>query len=1172
MKCPICHNNIDLNKKCIFCPSYFCSNICMKYHIYLSHNEKSNHNIISTNNNNNSNNIKAYNKEKNEAKIKSPYIVPGILSIRRTYNQKYNLNNFDPIFENGEPKIIGCGSFGQVFLVMNKIDQKFYAIKHMEKKILSEKLNNLEGIYKEIYIQSRIDHPNILPILYVNETISDFDLVLEFASHGSLFHFIRKHKSLNEPLSFSLFIQVVNAVFFLHKNNLIHRDIKPENILLFENNILKLCDFGWCVKLEDGQQRDTYCGTTEYMSPELVNHIEYSKEIDVWSLGVLLYEMVHGYSPFRPEKPHFNSKDVIHNIRMHKLKFKKNVSEEYKELVYHLLDENPKTRYKVENIFNSNFVKFFENMKFGFPNKYLVERYKFKIVKARNQNNIKNNEFIDKLKMIYNKKNNKYKLDKSEMPISFSDTNLVGKKRTKNKTSEYFHSLSDVDQNNENYLYSKKVKAKSNSYNNRKKEQKKYNSINKNICFEKKIKTIMINNFFHNNFKKNNTDHKEIINNNNQYINIKENFDEQTSNDNKNKHQLKNNFNIKQLKIGKIPINTKNMNHAHSPTSVFNYSLANKKNMIFNKKNISPHNKLITEISKSNSFKKTKGKILEMKFKTKKSISPKNNNIINSKINIKKANTRNNLKNNNEIKINYLSEDNIIKTNANTNSNNSLVNNIINYNKDDTFDKKIYLGYTKSLNYLKRKVDNNIKSMFISNIKNKISKNMNYHSNTLNSDKKKKNNRSYKNEEEIGGIKRIHTSVGSVGSVGCTPKNNIYNNIFILTNIINERNKKNHIFRDNMTPNISYNLNKNYSFSGNNNTNNYYSRKRFFNITTNNLTDKNKKIFSKKKLLKKNSPDSINNFVEFTKYKINLDKILNNENEPINRNNKNQSYYYEKNTKNINSVGYNSIFNQTKKSPNDIPKIKINYMNNNTNIKILKKNTNLKSFNRKMNDNLNRYNSNNNIISLRSKQKENSCKGDKEYDLQYKYKLLRKLDLNEFFNNLKLNKNKKGIIPIKTENYYNINCNCNTSYNLKNKKINISVNKKKINNNNYNYCNNKKKLDLEIYNNMSSRIIKNNNNKYSFCSRNYNKIKDKEKTANIKSSHNNISNLQKCYINNKTLNLDNKKIIIKKEPKIIITPIIQKYKDDINMNNCNEINNNENINYINKRKKNNIII
>ena len=539
---------------------------------------------------------------------------------------------------------------------------------------------------------------------------------------------------------------------------------------------------------------------------------------------------------------------------------------------------------------------------------------------------------------------------------------------------------------------------------------------------------------------------------------------------------------------------------------------------------------------------------------------------------MKKANTRNHLKSNNDIKSNYNSDENLTKMNGNTNtnSNNSYFNNILNSNKDDIIGKKLNLCYTKSLNYLKRKIDNNIKSMFISNIKNKISKNINNQSNILSSDKKAKKNTSYKNEEEFNVNKRNNTSVG------CSPKNNIYNNIFILTNIINEKKKKKHIFKNNISPNLSYNINKNYSFTGNN-INYFNSNNNKLNVTTNNINSNikdSKKIFSKKKLLKKSSPEDIKYCAEFSKNKINIDKILSYENERNNKNSKNQSYYYyDKHSKNINSVGYNSIFSQIKKTPKDISKIKTNYMNNNNN-----NNTNIKikSFNGKKKENLIRYNSNNNIISSKNKiiiRNNKIPEDENEHDSQYKYQLLKKLEINEFFKNLKSNKIKKRIIPIKTENYYIANC--NTSYNIKNKNVNTSLNEKKIedyyncNNNNYKY-NNKKKLDLELHNYMSSRIIKNNNNKY-FCSRNFNKMdNDKEKTENIKSSHGKITNLQKAYINNKTLNLDNKKIIMKKEPKILISPIMQKNKKDLDVIKCNELNKNENINYMNKKMNHNI--
>ena len=257
----------------------------------------------------------------------------------------------------------------------------------MDKYRLKKALKSLSGIYNEIFIQSRIFHENIVRLLYVKENIETFDLIMEYANRGSLFYYIRNKMYLSEKESFHFFSQIINAVYFLHKNDLIHRDIKPENILLYDNNLCKLCDFGWCVRLE-GKQRTTFCGTTEYMSPEIVNKVEYSKEIDIWSLGILLYEMVHGYSPFRPNKDEFEVSEVIDNIKIHNLKFNINISSECRDLIRHLLDENVENRYKIEDIFNSKFVKKYENKKLFFP----IENIQMK------------NDIKSPIKMIENKK------------------------------------------------------------------------------------------------------------------------------------------------------------------------------------------------------------------------------------------------------------------------------------------------------------------------------------------------------------------------------------------------------------------------------------------------------------------------------------------------------------------------------------------------------------------------------------------------------------------------------------------------------------------------------------------------------------------------------------------------------------------------------------------------
>ena len=369
MKCRNCFKVIFSQIKCNSCNNLFCSNSCLDSHLFINHRSA------------NLQKNKIYEKPKIERinnnenlipySICSPYITDGFISNQIKYESIYDLNNFIPVLEFNSPKIIGIGSYGKVYLYKNITDKKLYAIKHLDKMILCKSIHTIKRIYDEINIQSRIHHQNIVRLLNVKENDKSIYLIMEYANTGSLFKYIRDKQCLSEEESFKFFSQIINAIYFLHKNDFIHRDIKPENILIFDNKVCKLCDFGCCVEL-NGKQRSTYCGTTEYMSPEIVNKMEYSKEIDIWSLGILLYEMIHGYSPFNPNNEYYNTKEVIDKIKIHDLHFDINISKECKDLICHLLDKNAKNRYKIEDIFNSDFIKKYEKKKLYFTNEKYI--------------------------------------------------------------------------------------------------------------------------------------------------------------------------------------------------------------------------------------------------------------------------------------------------------------------------------------------------------------------------------------------------------------------------------------------------------------------------------------------------------------------------------------------------------------------------------------------------------------------------------------------------------------------------------------------------------------------------------------------------------------------------------------------------------------------------------
>jgi len=257
---------------------------------------------------------------------------------------------------------LGAGAFGDVYLAKNKINGKFYAIKHMEKSKIMEHGAKLDIVLREINIHKRLVHNNIIRLLSHYEDKDSFYLIMEYAPGKTLFSLIKARNGLSEKDAFKYFINTASAVNFLHENNFIHRDLKPENLLIDENDNVKLCDFGWCVELNIGS-RNTFCGTYEYMAPEIINESPYNSGIDVWSLGVLLYELIHGYSPFRATVKKNTEQEYIEifrNIVKYNLKIEKNISESCADLIKKLLTPDINNRLKVKDIFYHPWVVSFE--------------------------------------------------------------------------------------------------------------------------------------------------------------------------------------------------------------------------------------------------------------------------------------------------------------------------------------------------------------------------------------------------------------------------------------------------------------------------------------------------------------------------------------------------------------------------------------------------------------------------------------------------------------------------------------------------------------------------------------------------------------------------------------------------------------------------------------------
>jgi len=243
-------------------------------------------------------------------------------------------------------KALGKGAFGEVWKVTHKATKKTYVIKVIKKKLIIE--NKLvEQMNREIEIMYKLNHPHIIKLVNHFEDDDCFYLILNFAQKGQLYTYLQRQKRFDERTAAQYFREVCLSIQFIHSFNppIIHRDIKPENILLDEDNRVKLADFGWSNFAND-QIRKTLCGTPEYLAPEMLSKTGHDCSVDIWSLGILLYEFLTGYSPFKGK----TQEEVYNNIRRFRITFPDDFPIFAKDLVSRILKQKPSERLKIGEI------------------------------------------------------------------------------------------------------------------------------------------------------------------------------------------------------------------------------------------------------------------------------------------------------------------------------------------------------------------------------------------------------------------------------------------------------------------------------------------------------------------------------------------------------------------------------------------------------------------------------------------------------------------------------------------------------------------------------------------------------------------------------------------------------------------------------------------------------
>ena len=231
-------------------------------------------------------------------------------------------------------KVLGRGSFGKVCLVQYKPTKEYYAMKSLKKDVLVD-MDQVESTILEKKILQTLDHPFLVGMIFCFQTEERIYFIMPFVRGGELFQHLRSEKFFKEDKARFYAASIGIALDYLHNNGIIYRDIKPENILIGEDGYLKLIDFGMAKMVQGNEKATSFCGTPEYLAPEIITGEGHNRAADWWSYGILIFEMLCGIPPFYCE----NTERMYDLITNAELRFPKRIplSDNAKDLIKKLL-------------------------------------------------------------------------------------------------------------------------------------------------------------------------------------------------------------------------------------------------------------------------------------------------------------------------------------------------------------------------------------------------------------------------------------------------------------------------------------------------------------------------------------------------------------------------------------------------------------------------------------------------------------------------------------------------------------------------------------------------------------------------------------------------------------------------------------------------------------------